>query len=789
MSQPQPDPWFYPDRLQAFDDFWRVFEESFDVITDSLVEAGPGPSHGRPDEVARDEGRNILMSGAQAVRRGDWGPFEGGLEALGAGYAQLGVGLAHWTNLILGTKLQLVPRLVTIYGADAERLAGALCAMNRFLDCAVLLASNAYHAAREAAAEEQRALVRKRTTELAESDTRYRLLFESNPLPIWVYDLETQRVCDANEAAVSLLGYSRDELIDKSIRLLAAPDDRPELARRIEAIPHGRRVYPSERILRKDGEIRIVEITSNELVPGQRSPRMIIAKDVTTERRAAEALGRSEARFARLSESGVVGVLLSSFDGRIVEANDAMLKMIGYSREDLRAGIISWEKMTPPEYRAQSDQIRRELLDGGVSMPVEKEYIRKDGSRIWVFVGVAVLEDNSTIALVLDVTERHELAEQLRHAQKMEAIGILAGGVAHDFNNLLSAILGYSDMLLGALPTDSRLHADAREIRRAGERAASLTRQLLAFSRKQMLSPEIINLNDVVAGAERLLRRLIGEDVELVTFLEPALGMVKADSSQIEQVLMNLAVNARDAMPQGGRLSIETTNVEVDAAFARGREGLVAGAYVMLAVTDSGTGMDAATRSRAFEPFFTTKKERGTGLGLSTAFGIARQSGGTMVVESEVGRGTRFEVLLPRTAEAARSTRRPEGAPAAVQGHETILLVEDEPQVRKLARECLERDGYRVLEATGPVHALALSHDHRGSIDLLLTDVVMPQMSGPEVAKRLKKTRPDMKVLCTSGYTDETVVRHGILEAGIAFLQKPYTPDSLLRKVREVLDS
>ena len=397
---------------------------------------------------------------------------------------------------------------------------------------------------------------------------------------------------------------------------------------------------------------------------------------------------------------------------------------------------------------------------------------------------------SGAICMSLDITDRKQLEEQLRQAQKMEAVGRLAGGIAHDFNNLLMVIQGYSDLMVERLPSGDPLHRNAEQIQMAAQRASSLTRQLLAFSRKQMLAPKILNVQTVVADMEKILRRLIGEDIQLETSSAPDLGLVKADRSQIEQVILNLAVNARDAMPQGGRLTIETANVELDASYSHPPAVLSPGKYVMLAVTDNGCGMDAETQAHVFEPFFTTKeKGKGTGLGLATVYGVVKQSGGYVWVYSEPGRGTSFKIYLPRIEEKVVPGSRDGKIDArpAERGSETILLVEDEKGVRELAREYLTSTGYTVIEAEDGHTALELAAMHVGPVHLLLTDVVMPGISGRELAERVGQIRPGIKILYMSGYTDQAVVHHGILENDAVLLQKPFTLITLAAKLREIL--
>jgi CheY-like chemotaxis protein len=372
----------------------------------------------------------------------------------------------------------------------------------------------------------------------------------------------------------------------------------------------------------------------------------------------------------------------------------------------------------------------------------------------------------------------------------MEAVGMLAGGIAHDFNNLLTVILSYASLAVQTLEPGDPLRADMQEITTAGQRAGELTHQLLAFSRQQVLKPRVVDLNQIVGGLEKMLQRLVGDGLKVSFFKAPGLGLVLADPGQIEQVIMNLVANARDAMPTGGNLAIETINTELDAAYCAAHHGVAAGSYVMLAVTDTGTGIDAATRAHIFEPFFTTKEiGKGTGLGLSTVWGIVTQSAGHVCVESELGKGTTFQVYLPRVDGPLDEIVVEAEARVTRQGSETVLVVEDEEQVRALLRATLHRNGYSVLEAQNGGEALLICEQHTRKIHLLLTDVVMARMSGLELAKRLAPIRPEMKVLCVSGYTESSELRQEVLDAGIAFLPKPFTPDVLLRKLREVLDA
>jgi two-component system cell cycle sensor histidine kinase/response regulator CckA len=510
-------------------------------------------------------------------------------------------------------------------------------------------------------------------------------------------------------------------------------------------------------------------------------------------RQAEEALRASELRFRALVENSSDGLLLIDREGRVTYTTPSSERHLGWKPEEM-IGRSVFDFLDPEDRGTVGVRMAEALRHPGRVVTAEGRILHADGSsRIMEGVAVNRLTDRSVRAIVLnvrDLTERRRLEDQLRQSQKMDAVGQLAGGIAHDFNNLLTAILGYCRLILDDVTLDNPLRTDLEEIRLAGERAAALTRQLLAFGRRQMLQPQIVDINTIVHDLEKLLRRLIAADVELVTALAPGLPPVLVDPASIEHVLMNLVVNARDAMPHGGRLLIETASVDLDESYAAGHAGVVAGPYVELAVSDTGEGMDEATRARIFEPFFTTKEQgRGIGLGLATVYGIVKQSGGHIWVYSEPGHGTVFKIYLPR-AEATKITPKAESVQAAEKttGWETVLLVEDENAVRALAREVLRRHGYVVLEARHGVDALRLAERHPDDIHLMITDVVMPHLGGRELAERLAAVRPKMKVLFMSGYTDQAVM-HRHLAPGSAFLQKPFTPESFARKVRSVLDS
>jgi two-component system cell cycle sensor histidine kinase/response regulator CckA len=500
-----------------------------------------------------------------------------------------------------------------------------------------------------------------------------------------------------------------------------------------------------------------------------------------------------EEMFKLISENAVDMIAVVDADGQRIYNSPSYERILGYTAEFLRD--TSPLEQIHPDDLPEVLKAAKEAQHSGVGRRIEYRMRRKDG--VWLFLeSTASAVRNAAGAvekLVIvnrDISERRQLEEQLRQSQKMDAIGRLSGGVAHDFNNLLGVIIGYTEVLQDHIKEGDRLRVCVDQVLEAGKRAASLTRQLLAFSRQQVLEPKVLILNGVVSDMEKMLRRMIGEDVELTTRLDPALGKVRADQGQIEQVVMNLAVNARDAMPEGGKLSIETANTEMDQAFVkRYAYPVQTGAYILLTVSDTGTGMDHATRQRIFEPFFTTKeKGKGTGLGLSMVYGVVKQSGGYIDVDSTVGEGTCFRIYLPRINQDADVNATHINPPAALQGKETILLVEDEENLRTLTRNLLELYGYSVLEAVNGTEALTMSRQSTSAIHLLLTDIVMPGIGGRALAQKLSQERPDMKVVYMSGYTGQTIGGQAVLNPGAFFLQKPFTRENLARKIREALE-
>ena len=607
---------------------------------------------------------------------------------------------------------------------------------------------------------------------------------------------EAGRIIEANVRAESLFLATREELIGTSVDTLIPPRYRAAHERFAQAYaskPRARSMGGALdlKAMRRDGTEIPVDVG---LAPYEANGRRLVVATITdcTERKAAEdRLRESEERQRLLFDSIPIPTIVFDLETlEILAVNAAAIRDYGYEREE-------WLSLTLADIRADGDAAsvrqRVQSLGCGIESVQGLRHRRKDGSLLDVDVVTHPLTFHgrpARLSVAQDVTERKRFAERIHQAQKLEAIGSLAGGVAHDFNNILSVILSYTSLLLADIMRGDPMRTDLEEIHQAAQRAAELTRQLLAVGRRQILQPVPVKLDRIVEEMEKMLRRLLGEDIDLTVLSTPRLGAANVDPSQIEQVIMNLVVNARDAMPNGGKLTIELDNVTLDEPYAREHMDVKPGEYVVLAVSDTGIGMDKAIQARIFEPFFTTKVPgKGTGLGLSTVFGIVRQSGGYIWVYSEPGHGTTFKLYFPREQDTT-TARAPSLAPPAGlrRGTETILVAEDDAQVRALACNILRRLGYQVLEAQNGGDALLICETHSARIQLLLTDVVMPRMSGRQLADRLRSGRPDMSVLFMSGYTDGSIVHHGVLEPGVAFLQKPITPETLARKVREVLD-
>jgi two-component system cell cycle sensor histidine kinase/response regulator CckA len=597
-----------------------------------------------------------------------------------------------------------------------------------------------------------------------------------------------------NAAAERLFGYPADEIVGRPISDLAPPERSNELGTINERLGRGEIIERFETVrVRKDGTRIEVESTISPVT--DESGRVVgasaISRDVTERKHVEGALRESEARYRDLFENATDLIAVADLESRLTAVNEAFVRTLGYTREELIGRPL--RDLVPPEWheriqQADDGKIGRQLD----STVYEHELIAKDGGRIQIEVASRLIEESGrpvgTEAICRNISERKQLEEQLRQSQRLESIGRLAGGIAHDFNNLLTVISGYSEALLEAANGDSE--PELKEIAAAAERAAILTRQLLAFSRRQVLQPRIVSLNEVVEGIMPMLGRLIGEDIDLVASLDPALDTVSADPNQIEQVILNLVINARDAMPEGGKLTIETSNADLDEDYVADRPEARLGTHASLAVSDNGVGMDADTLARVYEPFFTTKPTgSGTGLGLSTVYGIVKQSGGNVWVYSEPGKGTTFKVYLPARNERLEVKQPEVPQPATPTGTETILIVEDEEKLRVLATRILRKSGYKVLATGSTTEALRLTGHGAEGIDLLLTDLVMPEMSGRELAEQVNKQVLDVRVLFMSGYADDAVTRNGALQPGAAYLEKPFSGRELARKVREVLDA
>jgi PAS domain S-box-containing protein len=629
--------------------------------------------------------------------------------------------------------------------------------------------------------------------EIRRSDRRFRSLIE-NASDITLIVNEEGRILYTSPSLQRILGYTPEELTGQSYDRDVHPEDRDTLAAALRRGLSGSRVAGGAAVCRvrhRDGSWRVLEAVAQDLLEDPAVRGIVVnLRDVTERQRVQAELREANETVRTLVEASPLAIVAMDREGRVTKWNPAAERMFGWPEHDVLGKDFPF---VPDEWQEDALTLRRMVLSGD-TVTVERVRRTRGGSSILVNVSASPLRDaggaiTGAVAMITDITQRKRLEDQLRQAQKMEAVGQLAGGIAHDFNNLLTVITGYSQLVMNALPEGERGRIHSQEILHAAEQASALTRQLLAFSRRQVAQPQPMDLNAAVTRMLQMLRRLIGENIELVTALRPLSFPVSADPGQIEQVILNLVVNARDAMPGGGCLTIETCEVELDAAYASTHVSVKPGRHVMLAVSDTGHGIDAETRGRVFEPFFTTKEVgKGTGLGLSTVYGIVKQNRGNIWVYSEPGIGSTFKVYFPLGAapaqleDAADANRVPRGT-------ETVLLVEDEGGLRQLVKELLEQLGYLVLAAGSYAQAAAVCHQHHGFIHLLLTDVVMPEVNGKETAERLCRFRPHMRVLYMSGYPDETMAQHGILGAEVAFLQKPFSQEALAVKIREVLDA
>jgi PAS domain S-box-containing protein len=607
-----------------------------------------------------------------------------------------------------------------------------------------------------------------------------------------------------NDALCRIIGKARDEIENQPFIVCVSPSDGESLLSQYRQVAARRQIKPhNETPLNLwDGNKRWFDVTAAFVKSEPQDAYLVIVRDITSRKETENAWKESDRRFRDLfGNVKLAGVILNTA-GSITYCNNHLLQITGWRAEEV-LGKDWFEVFIPPQDRDSLKSAFARLIAGDSSLAQhENSVLTRQGDLRLVQWTNALLHDPAGLvigsaSLGADSTEHRQLEERYRQAQKLESVGRLAGGIAHDFNNLLTVINGYSELLLGTMQEQDPLHDSLEEIMLAGQKAAALTQQLLAFSRKQVLQPKLLDVNAVIGDASRMLRRLIEEDVELITHLDPSLGPISADEGQIHQVLMNLAVNARDAMPNGGKLIIETAKLEIsDKPAATGSQlppefcesQIASGPYVLISLADTGTGMSEETKSHLFEPFFTTKEQgKGTGLGLSTVYGIVHQSGGHISVSSRVGKGTTFHILLPSlsVAEVAQATLRAEQVPR--RGTETILLVEDQAEVRKIAAGTLRNFGYEVLEAASGEEAVVLSEGHHGPIHLMVTDVVMPGMTGPALAKRLKGARLELRVLYMSGYTDRGLVEQSLLESETAYIQKPFTPQGLAMKVGEFL--
>jgi PAS domain S-box-containing protein len=601
----------------------------------------------------------------------------------------------------------------------------------------------------------------------------------------------------ANTAFAQMMGRETAEsIIGRAWKEIYAPQDVGKVEKEIrESLRKNGKWYGPINIHRPDESVLPVEMSITGLPDGG---VVCVSRDMTARRDAENARAQAEAKYRMLVEqvAAISYIAELGLHGEWLYVSPQVETMFGFSAEEWLTDSRAWTKHVHPE-DIKTVEAAEEASQRGEPFQAEYRVIRKDGRVIWVSDTAVVVEGSDAHPLmegiIVDITERKQLETQLQQARRMEAIGRLAGGIAHDFNNLLTIIKGYTELALNRPKISRELQADVERIEDASERASTLVRQLLAFSRRQVLQPKLLDLNSIVLGLDKLLRRLMDEDIRMTTVPGKDIGTIKADPGQMEQVIMNLVVNARDAMPSGGRLTVETANVDLDAAYASDHATVKPGRYVMLAVSDTGMGMSPETVAHIFEPFYTTKESgRGTGLGLSTVYGIVKQSGGYIWVYSELGRGSSFKVYLPRVEQPAEALPAAQPRSEEQKGSETVLLVEDQPQVRELARMALTDRGYTVLATSSPEDAERVCAAHETEIHLLLTDLIMPGVTGRELAKRLTARHPKMRVLYMSGYTfgitTQPGMHGGLLEDGVAFLQKPFTPSALSEKVREVLD-
>jgi two-component system cell cycle sensor histidine kinase/response regulator CckA len=630
--------------------------------------------------------------------------------------------------------------------------------------------------------------------ELAKNLSLLQGITEGTTDAVFVKDL-AGRYLMINSAGARFVGRTVDEVLGQDDSQWFSQEAARAIRVRDQELVQSGRTQTYEEVLSASGVSRVFLATKGPFrdPSGQVIGLLGICRDITDRRWAEEEMRQSQQKLRIHFEHTPLAVVEWDMDFRVAAWNPSAERIFGYSRQEAMGQHASF--IVPPQFHSHVDQVWQELIKQIGGTRSANDNITKNGRHISCeWYNTPLVDDSGRVlgvaSLVHDVTDRVALEDRLRQSQKMEAVGRLAGGVAHDFNNLLTVILGYAQILADGVPAGSRLADGTKQIKSAAERAAGITRQLLAFSRKQVLSPRIINLNDTLMNLDSLLRRLIGEDIEVLTVPDNDLGSVKADPGQIEQVIMNLALNARDAMPNGGKLTLETANAQLDSAYASEHQPIAPGRFVMLAVSDTGQGMSTEVQARIFEPFFTTKEVgKGTGLGLSTVYGIVKQSGGYIWVYSEPGRGTTFKIYFPCVDQAAETLGVEKRPSDALRGTETVLLVEDDAQLRQLSSSVLAHCGYRMLVANGPEEGLAIAKSNHKDIRLLITDVVMPGMNGRQLAEQILRDSPSMKVLYISGYTNNAIVHYGVLDKGLWFLPKPFTLSALISKVREVLDA